>query len=64
VPDVVRKDRLIQALVGWQADLTPNAIEVYISRLRQKLDPLGLTIRTVRGIGYRLEETRGASAAG
>jgi DNA-binding response OmpR family regulator len=64
VPDVVRKDRLIQALVGWQADLTPNAIEVYISRLRQKLDPLGLGIRTVRGIGYRLEETRGSTPAG
>jgi DNA-binding response OmpR family regulator len=64
VPDVVRKDRLIQALVGWQADLTPNAIEVYISRLRQKLDSLGLTIRTVRGIGYRLEEARGTRPAG
>ena len=63
VPDVVRKDRLIQALVGWQADLTPNAIEVYISRLRQKLDPLGLTISTVRGIGYRLEEARGTPPA-
>jgi DNA-binding response OmpR family regulator len=60
-PDVVPKDKLLQCLVGWQADLTPNAIEVYVSRLRQKLDPLGLTIRTVRGIGYRLEEPRAAA---
>lgn len=62
-PDVVPKDKLIQCLVGWQADLTPNAVEVYISRLRQKLDPIGLTIRTVRGIGYRLEEPRRAAPA-
>lgn len=62
-PDVVPKDKLIQCLVGWQADLTPNAVEVYISRLRQKLDPIGLAIRTVRGIGYRLEEPRRTAPA-
>ncbi len=36
--------------------LTPNAIEVYVSRLRAKLDPAGVKIRTVRGFGYMLEE--------
>lgn len=55
-PNVVNKDKLVQSLGGWQADLTPNAIEVYVSRLRQKLATAGLTIRTVRGIGYRLDE--------
>ena len=55
-PSLVRKDRLIQALAGYETDLSPNAIEVYISRLRQRLVPTGLAIRTVRGIGYRLEE--------
>ncbi|HEX8963762.1 MAG TPA: response regulator [Rhodocyclaceae bacterium] len=40
------------------AELSPNAIEVSIFRLRQKLAPLGFTIRTVRGIGYRLEEQK------
>ncbi|MCE1244530.1 response regulator transcription factor [Oryzomicrobium sp.] len=55
-PNVVSKDRLIQSIGGWEGDLTPNAIEVYISRLRTKLAPGNLQIRTVRGIGYRLDE--------
>jgi DNA-binding response OmpR family regulator len=55
-PAVVTKDRLVQSLGGWQADLTQNAIEVYVSRLRTKLEPAGVRIRTVRGIGYRLDE--------
>ncbi|AWI79858.1 DNA-binding response regulator [Parazoarcus communis] len=38
-----------------QADASGNAVEVYISRLRPRLEPAGLLIRTVRGFGYRLE---------
>ena len=38
-----------------QADSSVNAIEVYVSRLRRRLEPAGLNIRTVRGFGYRLE---------
>src|SRR5213080_2090642 len=37
-------------------ELSPNAIEVYISRLRSKLERAGIRIRTVRGFGYMLEE--------
>ena len=55
-PAVVTKERLAQAVGGWESDLSTNAIEVYVSRLRTKLDPLGIHIRTVRGIGYRLDE--------
>ena len=55
-PNVVSKDRLVQSLGGWSSDLTPNAVEVYISRLRAKLAPGRIEIRTVRGIGYRLDE--------
>jgi DNA-binding response OmpR family regulator len=55
-PNVVNKDKLLQSLGGWQSEMTANAIEVYVSRLRQKLGPAGLNIRTVRGIGYRLDE--------
>lgn len=40
-----------------QADGSGNAVEVYISRLRPRLEPAGLLIRTVRGFGYRLELT-------
>ncbi len=55
-PNVVSKDRLTQSLGGWETGLTPNAVEVYVSRLRAKLEPAGVHIRTVRGIGYRLDE--------
>lgn len=39
-----------------QADGSGNAVEVYISRLRPRLEPAGVLIRTVRGFGYRLEQ--------
>ena len=35
--------------------MSVNAVEVYISRLRTKLEPAGIRIRTVRGLGYMLE---------
>lgn len=54
-PKVVNKDRLVQAMAGWDKDITPNAIEVHVSRLRAKLGVGGIEIRTVRGIGYRLD---------
>jgi two-component system response regulator QseB len=54
-PKVVSKDKILQALVGWDVDLSTNAIEVYISRLRSKLAGSGVTIRTIRGIGYRID---------
>lgn len=38
-----------------QADASGNAVEVYVSRLRPRLEPAGVLIRTVRGFGYRLE---------
>ena len=54
------KDRMVQSLSSWDEKLSPNAVEVYISRLRAKLEPAGLRIRTVRGFGYLLETPRGA----
>jgi DNA-binding response OmpR family regulator len=59
IPNVLTKAALVQKLGGWKQDLTPNAIEVLVSRLRSKLDPGGIRIRTVRGIGYRLDEIAG-----
>lgn len=55
-PNVLSKKALVQKLGGWDQDLTPNAIEVLVSRLRGKLDTGGINIRTVRGIGYRIDE--------
>jgi len=59
---VVQKDQITRA---WAADRAgdgkaeggsaPGMIEVYIHRLRRKLEDSGLSIRTVRGLGYLLE---------
>jgi len=54
-PAVVSKDKLVQSLAGWDSDITQNAIEVHISRLRGKLSSGNIVIRTIRGIGYRVD---------
>jgi two-component system OmpR family response regulator len=56
VERVVSKERIARALCNWEQDMSCKAIEVYISRLRGKLESGGINIRTVRGIGYMLEE--------
>ena len=38
-----------------------NAIDVYISRLRGKLEPHGIALRPISGFGYRLELVSGAA---
>jgi two-component system OmpR family response regulator len=53
---IVSKEQFIQSLYGWEDDISPNAVEKFISRLRSKLEPAGITIRTVRGLGYYLEK--------
>ncbi|SSC71672.1 unnamed protein product [Ciceribacter sp. T2.26MG-112.2] len=53
---VVPKDAIIQSLAGFDDDLSANAIEQYVSRLRKRLGPYGLTVRTARGIGYYLDK--------
>lgn len=52
---VVSKQQIIDAILPWGDDLTQNAVEVYVSRLRLKLDDAGVAIRTIRGFGYLLE---------
>jgi len=54
-PKPASKDKLLQALTGWDKEITPNAVEVYISRLRAKLEPHGVGLKSIRGFGYRLE---------
>lgn len=53
---VVSKEQLIESLCAWGEEVTPNAIEVYMHRLRKKLEPGGVVIRTVRGLGYLLDK--------
>lgn len=59
---VVSKEQIMQALYDWDSEITPNAVEKFISRLRAKLDPSGLEIRTVRGLGYYLVRNDGSSS--
>jgi len=53
---VVTKELLVEKLCSWDEMLGSNAIEVYVHRLRKKLQPHGIDISTVRGLGYMLEK--------
>lgn len=53
---LVSKDQLVDQLCGWGEEVSHNAIEVYVHRLRKKLEPGGVRIATVRGLGYCLEK--------
>ena len=55
-PKPVNKEKLLQSLTGWDKEITPNAVEVYVSRLRAKLEPYGIALRSIRGFGYRIEQ--------
>ncbi|MFA5982964.1 MAG: response regulator [Methylococcaceae bacterium] len=52
---VVSKDRIAQRLATDDDALADNAIEVYIHRVRKRIEPYNALIRTVRGLGYLLE---------
>ena len=52
---LVGKEQLVDHLCGWGEEVSTNAIEVYVHRLRKKLEPYGIRITTLRGLGYSLE---------
>jgi two-component system OmpR family response regulator len=52
----VNKDQLVDGLCEWGDEVTANAIEVYVHRLRRKLEGAGVRITTTRGLGYCLEK--------
>jgi DNA-binding response OmpR family regulator len=52
---LVSKDKLLSSIAPWSEELTPNAVEQYVSRLRMKIGP-SAHIRAVRGMGYRFDE--------
>ena len=54
---LVSKDQLVDHLCGWGEEVSHNAIEVYVHRLRKKLESSGATITTVRGLGYCFEKS-------
>jgi len=52
---VVTKQHIVDHLYGWDDNLSSNAIEVLMHRLRKKLECSGMDIRTVRGMGYLID---------
>lgn len=60
---LVSKDQLVDHLCGWGEEVSSNAIEVYVHRLRKKLEDSGVRIVTVRGLGYCLEQPDAAQTA-
>lgn len=53
---LVSKEQLVDHLCEWSEEVSNNAIEVYVHRLRKKIEIGGLRIATVRGLGYCLEK--------
>ena len=54
---LVGKEQLVDHLCGWGEEVSTNAIEVYVHRLRKKLEVAGIRIVTLRGLGYCLENS-------
>ncbi|MNL33663.1 Response regulator MprA [compost metagenome] len=52
---VVTKRQIVNSLSAWDADFSENAVEVYVYRLRKRLEGTGASIQTVRGFGYMLD---------
>jgi DNA-binding response OmpR family regulator len=57
VGQIVPKERVQQAVAGPEHDVSANAVEVHVSRLRAKLGDAAV-IRSLRGLGYRMEEAK------
>jgi len=56
---MVSKEQIVERMCEWDEAMTENAVEVYVSRLRKKLEPGGVHIRTLRGLGYCLAPANG-----
>ena len=52
---VVTKQQILDNLYGWDDASSSNTVEVFIHRLRRKLEATGMDIRTVRGMGYLID---------
>ena len=60
---LVSKEQLVDHLCEWGEEVSNNAIEVYVHRLRKKIESGGVRIATVRGLGYCLEKFNTAAPA-
>jgi two-component system OmpR family response regulator len=60
---LVSKEQIVDHLCEWGDEVSHNAIEVYMHRLRKKLEGGGIRIATVRGLGYCLERPADGSSS-
>ncbi|NTV69948.1 MAG: response regulator [Azonexaceae bacterium] len=51
----VSRDALFEKIFSMEQDARPEAIEIYVSRLRKKLEGSGVVVTTVRGLGYLVD---------
>jgi len=52
---VVSKEHLVEQLYSYDREVSQNAIEVYVHRVRKKISGAGVTVRTLYGRGYLLD---------
>jgi two-component system, OmpR family, response regulator len=52
---LVTKQKMASSLSDWDTPVTYNAIDIVIHRLRKKLEPFGLKLQTIRGLGFIAE---------
>ena len=58
---VLTRDQLMDKAMGTDVFVTDRAIDVHVTAIRKKLGSANWLVRTVRGVGYSLQETPGAS---
>jgi two-component system, OmpR family, response regulator len=63
VDRITSRAQLVEALCDWDQELTDNGLDIAIHRLRRKLEGSGTGVRTIRGLGYLLEEATDAGNA-
>lgn len=54
--NLVTKQKLSSQLSDWDEPVTHNAIDIIVHRLRKKLEPFGLKLQTIRGLGFIAEK--------
>ncbi|MDE2639963.1 MAG: helix-turn-helix domain-containing protein, partial [Chloroflexota bacterium] len=54
---VLSRTQILDRVWSYDYDGASNIVETYVRYLRRKLGPAGAMIRTVRGMGYRLDES-------
>jgi two-component system OmpR family response regulator len=53
---VTSRAQLVETLCGWDEEISDNGLDIAMHRLRRKLHGSGVGIRTIRGLGYLLQE--------